>query len=133
MGTAVRVRRRCGGPAGSLSAVFERLDSLEQQLQEERQDKAALRAELADERRQNKAHREENQLLVGQVVGLQTMLYAVEELTNKTRADASQFKAELLFYKASTAFGAGPVEHAVLRGSCTNVPYSSTETRRAER
>eukprot|EP01043_Picozoa_sp_COSAG02_P057198 COSAG02_NODE_6903_length_3297_cov_18.176986_2_plen_719_part_00 len=79
----------CGCVGGAvdlqdLSAFAKRLDSLEQQLQEERQDKAALRAELADERRQNKAQREENQLLVGQVVGLQAMLH---EFANKTRAD----------------------------------------------
>eukprot|EP01052_Picozoa_sp_SAG31_P057423 SAG31_NODE_16987_length_687_cov_1.540816_1_plen_211_part_01 len=82
----------CGCVGGAvdlqdLSAFAKRLDSLEQQLQEERQDKAALRAELADERRQNKAHREENQLLVGQVVGLQAMLHEFGQLTNKTRAD----------------------------------------------
>eukprot|EP01050_Picozoa_sp_SAG11_P014492 SAG11_NODE_1792_length_4254_cov_20.360770_1_plen_639_part_00 len=50
-------------------------------------DKAALRAELAEERRQNMERKEENQLLTGQVVGLQAMLYEFGQLTNKTRVD----------------------------------------------
>eukprot|EP01050_Picozoa_sp_SAG11_P018468 SAG11_NODE_2795_length_2960_cov_11.196435_1_plen_488_part_00 len=58
-------------------------------------DKAALRAELAEERRQNMERKEENQLLTGQVVGLQAMLYEFGQLTNKTRVDAQKMTARL--------------------------------------
>ena len=51
-------------------------------------DKAALQAELADERRERK---EETRLLVGQVVGLQAALH---EFSNKTRAETSQLKVD---------------------------------------
>ena len=63
--------------------------------EEFRADKAALRAELADERRQNKAQREEYQLLVGQVVGLPTILHVLEERTNKMRAEAGPMRADV--------------------------------------
>eukprot|EP01051_Picozoa_sp_SAG22_P003283 SAG22_NODE_158_length_16966_cov_26.252446_2_plen_618_part_00 len=87
----------CGCAGGAvdlqdLSAFAKRLDSLEQQLQEERQDKAALRAELADERRKNKAREQENQLLVGQVAGLQAMLH---QFSNKTEANVQKMSARL--------------------------------------
>eukprot|EP01051_Picozoa_sp_SAG22_P004819 SAG22_NODE_269_length_13236_cov_124.463424_8_plen_412_part_00 len=104
----------CGCAGGAvdlqdLSAFSKRLDSLEQQLQEERQDKAALRAELAvvtqqldSERTRNDAQEQENQLLVGQVVGLQAMLHVVEERTNKTRADAEKMSSRLDQCEADT-------------------------------
>ena len=67
----------CGAAEQDLSAVFKRLDSLEQQLHEERQDKATLRAELG--------------LLVGQVVGLQAMLH---QFSIKTEARLEQCEAD---------------------------------------
>eukprot|EP01051_Picozoa_sp_SAG22_P012201 SAG22_NODE_1246_length_5017_cov_20.060175_2_plen_602_part_00 len=79
-----------------LSAVFNRLDSLEQQLHKERQDKAALRADLQgqlnDERRKNEAQRKENQLQAGQIAALQAALH---EFSNKTEANVQKMSARL--------------------------------------
>eukprot|EP01050_Picozoa_sp_SAG11_P016545 SAG11_NODE_2270_length_3595_cov_15.410755_1_plen_693_part_00 len=59
-------------------------------------DKAALRADLQgqlnDERRKNEAQRKENQLQAGQIAALQAALH---EFSNKTRAEASQLKANV--------------------------------------
>eukprot|EP01052_Picozoa_sp_SAG31_P024531 SAG31_NODE_2093_length_6459_cov_3.398585_3_plen_494_part_00 len=73
----------CGAAEQDLSAVFKRLDSLDQQLHQERQDKAALRAELADERRANL-------LQARQIAVLQAALH---EFTNKTEARLNQCEA----------------------------------------
>eukprot|EP01051_Picozoa_sp_SAG22_P004372 SAG22_NODE_232_length_14402_cov_58.042159_2_plen_579_part_00 len=73
----------CGAAEQDLSAVFKRLDSLDQQLHKERQDKAALRAELADERRANL-------LQARQIAALQAALH---EFTNKTEARLDQCEA----------------------------------------
>eukprot|EP01052_Picozoa_sp_SAG31_P056114 SAG31_NODE_15877_length_734_cov_0.892913_1_plen_129_part_01 len=91
----------CGRAGGAvdlqdLSAFAKRLDSLEQQLQEERQGKAALQAELANERRERK---EKHQLLVGQVVGLQAMLH---QISNNSEANMQKMSSRLDQCEADT-------------------------------
>ena len=55
-------------------------------------DKAALRAELADERRQNRECKKENQLQAGQIAALQAALH---EFSNKTRADMKKMMVQV--------------------------------------
>eukprot|EP01052_Picozoa_sp_SAG31_P027006 SAG31_NODE_2491_length_5612_cov_23.752766_3_plen_696_part_00 len=78
----------CGcadGKAGqNLAAVFNRLDTLERELQQERTDKAVLQAKFVDARKRNEA---QEKLLLREVAELKNTLHACGELTNETRAD----------------------------------------------
>eukprot|EP01050_Picozoa_sp_SAG11_P004928 SAG11_NODE_328_length_10690_cov_25.464357_5_plen_536_part_00 len=91
----------CAGGAVDIAALaaFDINPALKQFIgsmyEEFQADKAALRAELADERNRNDAQEKENQLLVGQVVGLQAALHEFGQLTNKTRADAEKMSSRL--------------------------------------